>query len=413
MKTLSHKLIITKVPYVSKYATDDQTKTLSVLMNHKDCMEISCDIEEERSLIGNIYVGKVKNIVKNIDAAFVEIKKGVLCFLPLSEAEDAIFTNHKENQKITIGDELLVQVLKDGVKTKAPVVSSNLNFTGRYFVFTTKRKEELGVSNKLEAADRKRLQDFVRQKNDDGFGVIIRTNAKNASEEELNAEYAYLKEVHNKVVNFGVHKTVFSLLMQDEAPYIKQLRNISQDELGEIITDDKEIFEQAQEFLSKHQPADLDKLRFYEDESYSLWKLYGLENVLDDATRTRVWLKSGGYLVVEPTEALTVIDVNTGKYDGNKKVDATFKKINTEAAIETAKQLRLRNISGIIIIDFIDMKSEEDKQDVLNTLTQELKKDPVKAALVDMTKLNLAEVTRKKVKKSLREQLGSYDYHRN
>lgn len=413
MKTLSHKLIITKVPYVSKYAADDQTKTLSVLMNHKDCMEISCDIEEERSLIGNIYVGKVKNIVKNIDAAFVEIKKGVLCFLPLSEAEDAIFTNHKENQKITIGDELLVQVLKDGVKTKAPVVSSNLNFTGRYFVFTTKRKEELGVSNKLEAADRKRLQDFVRQKNDDGFGVIIRTNAKNASEEELNAEYAYLKEVHNKVVNFGVHKTVFSLLMQDEAPYIKQLRNISQDELGEIITDDKEIFEQAQEFLSKHQPADLDKLRFYEDESYSLWKLYGLETVLDDATRTRVWLKSGGYLVVEPTEALTVIDVNTGKYDGNKKVDATFKKINTEAAIETAKQLRLRNISGIIIIDFIDMKSEEDKQDVLNTLTQELKKDPVKAALVDMTKLNLAEVTRKKVKKSLREQLGSYDYHRN
>lgn len=413
MKTLSHKLIITKVPYVSRYAADDQTKTLSVLMNHKDCMEISCDIEEERSLIGNIYVGKVKNIVKNIDAAFVEIKKGVLCFLPLSEAEDAIFTNHKENQKITIGDELLVQVLKDGVKTKAPVVSSNLNFTGRYFVFTTKRKEELGVSNKLEAVDRKRLQDFVRQKNDDGFGVIIRTNAKNASEEELNAEYAYLKEVHNKVVNFGVHKTVFSLLMQDEAPYIKQLRNISQDELGEIITDDKEIFEQAQEFLSKHQPADLDKLRFYEDESYSLWKLYGLETVLDDATRTRVWLKSGGYLVVEPTEALTVIDVNTGKYDGNKKVDATFKKINTEAAIETAKQLRLRNISGIIIIDFIDMKSEEDKQDVLNTLTQELKKDPVKAALVDMTKLNLAEVTRKKVKKSLREQLGSYDYHRN
>ena len=413
MKILSHKLIITKVPYVSRYAADDQTKTLSVLMNHKDCMEISCDIEEERSLIGNIYVGKVKNIVKNIDAAFVEIKKGVLCFLPLSEAEDAIFTNSKDNKKLTIGDELLVQVLKDGVKTKAPVVSTNLNFTGRYFVFTTKRKEELGVSNKLESADRKRLQDFVRQKDDDDFGVIIRTNAKTATEKELDAEYAYLKEIHNKVVNFGVHKTVFSLLMQDEAPYIKQLRNIRQDELEEIITDDKKIYEQAREFLSKHQPGDLDKLRLYEDESYSLWKLYGLETVLDDATRTRVWLKSGGYLVVEPTEALTVIDVNTGKYDGNKKADATFKKINMEAAVETAKQLRLRNISGIIIIDFIDMKSEEDKQDVLNILTQELKKDSVKAALIDMTKLNLAEVTRKKVKKSLREQLGSYDYRRN
>ena len=413
MKILSHKLIITKVPYVSRYAADEQTKTLSVLMNHKECVEISCDIEEERSLIGNIYVGKVKNIVKNIDAAFVEIKKGVLCFLPLSEAEGAIFVTPKEQQKLVVGDELLVQVLKDGIKTKAPVVSTNLNFTGRYFVLTTKRKDELGISNKLGEEDRKRLFEYARKKEEDAFGMIVRTNAKNASEEELDAEFAYLKEVHDKVVNYGVHRSVFSLLMQDEAPYIKQLRNIRQDELEEIITDDKEIFDQAYEFLKAHQPADMDKLRFYDDASYSLWKLYGLETMLDDATRTRVWLKSGGYLVIEPTEALTVIDVNTGKYEGGKNADATFVKINQEAAVETAKQLRLRNISGIVIIDFIDMKTEADKLDVLSTLNRELKKDPVRATLVDMTKLNLAEVTRKKVKRSLREQLGNYDYRRN
>ena len=298
MKILSHKLIITKVPYVSRYAADEQTKTLSVLMNHKECVEISCDIEEERSLIGNIYVGKVKNIVKNIDAAFVEIKKGVLCFLPLSEAEGAIFVTPKEQQKLVVGDELLVQVLKDGIKTKAPVVSTNLNFTGRYFVLTTKRKNELGISNKLGEEDRKRLSEYARKKEEDAFGMIVRTNAKNASEEELDAEFAYLKEVHDKVVNYGVHRSVFSLLMQDEAPYIKQLRNIRQDELEEIITDDKEIFDQAYEFLKAHQPADMDKLRFYDDASYSLWKLYGLETMLDDATRTRVWLKSGGYLVI-------------------------------------------------------------------------------------------------------------------
>ena len=348
MKTLSHKLIITKVPYVSRYAADDQTKTLSVLMNHKECMEISCDIEEERSLIGNIYVGKVKNIVKNIDAAFVEIKKGVLCFLPLSEAEGAIFTTNKEHEKLVVGDELLVQVLKDGVKSKAPVVSTNLNFTGRYFVFTTKRKDELGISNKLGEEDRKRLQAYAAGKDDDAFGMIIRTNAKNATEDELNAEYEYLKEVHNKVVNFGVHKTVFSLLMQDEAPYIKQLRNIRQDELDEIITDDKNIYDEAYEFLAAHQPGDLDKLRLYDDPSYSLWNLYGLETLLDDATRTRVWLKSGGYLVIEPTEALTVIDVNTGKYEGNKNAEATFLKINQEAALETAKGIKERSGEGDI-----------------------------------------------------------------
>lgn len=413
MKKLSHKLIITKVPYVSRYAADEQTKTLSFLMNNKDCLEISCDIEEERSLIGNIYVGKVKNIVKNIDAAFVEIKKGVLCFLPLSEIEEAIFANNKKSKRLAAGDELLVQVLKDGVKTKAPVVSANLNFTGRYFVFTTKRKDELGLSNKLNAEERKRLQEYIQKKDADSFGIIVRTNAKNATEEELDKEYAYLKDVYENVVTYGVHKTAFSLLLEDEAPYIKQLRNIHQEELDEIITDDKAIYEQAHEFLNSHQPGDLDKLRFYEDESYSLWKLYGLETLLDDATRTRVWLKSGGYLVIEPTEALTVIDVNTGKYDGNKNAEATFLKINQEAAVETAKQLRLRNISGIIIIDFIDMKAEADKLEVLCTLNQELKKDPVKAALADMTKLNLAEVTRKKVKKTLREQLGTYDYRGN
>ena len=406
-------MIITKVPYVSRYAADEQTKTLSVLMNHKECVEISCDIEEERSLIGNIYVGKVKNIVKNIDAAFVEIKKGVLCFLPLSEAEGAIFVTPKEQQKLVVGDELLVQVLKDGVKSKAPVVSTNLNFTGRYFVFTTKRKDELGISNKLGEEDRKRLQAYASSKEDEDFGMIIRTNAKNATEDELDTEYEYLKSVHDKVVNFGVHKTVFSLLMQDEAPYIKQLRNIRQDELEEIITDDKNIYDEAYEFLAAHQPGDLEKLRLYDDPSYSLWNLYGLETLLDDATRTRVWLKSGGYLVIEPTEALTVIDVNTGKYEGNKNAEATFLKINQEAALETAKQLRLRNISGIVIIDFIDMKTEADKLEVLSTLNNALKRDPVKATLVDMTKLNLAEVTRKKVKRSLREQLGNYDYRRN
>lgn len=406
-------MIITKIPYVSRYASDDQTKTLSVYMDKKECIEISCDIAEERSLIGNIYVGKVKNIVKNIDAAFVEIKKDCLCFLPLSEVEDAVFVNAKSSKKLAVGDELIVQVLKDGIKTKAPVLSTNLNFTGKYFVLTSKRKEELGISNKLNAEERSRLEAYMEDKQDDDFGVILRTNAKNASKEELDREYEYLKGVYENVLQYGVHRTPFTLLVEDQPPYIKQLRNIRQDELTEILTDDQTIYDQAYEFLKFYQPEDLEKLRLYEDASYSLWKLYGMESILDDATRKRVWMKSGGYLVIEPTEALTVVDVNTGKYDGRKNVSQTFKKINAEAAAETARQLRLRNISGMILIDFIDMEMEEDKQEVLEILQRELKKDPVKSLFVDMTKLNLAEVTRKKTKKSLREQLGIYDYSRN
>ena len=405
MKTLSHKLIITKVPYVSRYAADEQTKTLSVLMNHKECVEISCDIEEERSLIGNIYVGKVKNIVKNIDAAFVEIKKGVLCFLPLSEAEGAIFVTPKEHDKLVVGDELLVQVLKDGVKTKAPVVSTNLNFTGRYFVLTTKRKNELGISNKLGEEDRKRLAEYASKKEDDAFGMILRTNAKNATEEELDAEFAYLKEVHDKVVNYGVHRSVFTLLMQDEAPYIKQLRNIRQDELEEIITDDKEIYDQAYEFLKAHQPADVEKLRFYEDASYSLWKLYGLETILDDATRTRVWLRSGGYLVIEPTEALTCIDVNTSKTEIHKKQEEAFLQINLEAAQEVCRQIRLRNLSGIIIADFINLSDKKNEAILMNELKQLASLDPVQLNVIDMTPLGLVELTRKRTYRPLHEQI--------
>ena len=176
-----------------------------------------------------------------------------------------------------------------------------------------------------------------------------------------------------------------------------------------IYTDEEDIFVEIQEKLPYLKEKGL--LKLYKDDMVSLATLYNFRGSLDKLVEKRVWLKSGANIIIEQLETMTVVDVNSGK--NLSKNETAILEINKEAAVEIARQLRLRNISGIIIVDFIDMASEDDKQEVLAALSQELKKDPVKATLVDMTKLNLAELTRKKVKKSLREQLGSYDYHRN
>ena len=172
------------------------------------------------------------------------------------------------------------------------------------------------------------------------------------------------------------------------------------------MTDCADIHRELNVYLTAHQPEDLPKLSFYEKAAPSLDSIYGLSKAFDEALKERVWLKSGGYLIIQPTEALTVVDVNTGKYTGKQKRSDTFLKINLEAARELARQLRLRNLSGIIVADFIDMEREEDKRALMAVLASELKQDPVKTTLVDMTPLGLVEITRKKVQKTLAEQVN-------
>ena len=176
--------------------------------------------------------------------------------------------------------------------------------------------------------------------------------------------------------------------------------------MEEILTDDPEIYGQIKEYLSVYQREDLEKLRLYSDPMVSLGKVYQLEKAMEEALSRHVWLRSGGYLVIDPTESMTVIDVNTGKYTGRKNLHDTIMKINLEAAGEISRQLRLRNLSGIIVVDFIDMESEEDKKLLLKTLSAYCLADPVKTTVVDITKLNLVEITRKKIRRPLYEQAG-------
>lgn len=381
-------------------------RILSALYEDGKAVELSCFEPGEEQLLGSIYIGKVKNIVKNIEAAFIEIEGGILCYYSLREKEDPIYIKEKKGSRLAPGDELLVQVSREAVKTKAPTVTCNLSFPGKYLVLTT-GKRQLGLSSKLSSEEKERLRELAEPFLTGEFGVIVRTNAARASREVLQEEFERLSRSCHRVLTAGKHQSCFSLVYREPPAYAAGIRNINKEQLTEIVTDDAGIYESLSRYLLEYQPEDREKLRFYEEESPSLNHFYGIGTALKAALSERVWLKSGAYLVIQPTEALTVIDVNTGKYDGHKKLRETFLKINLEAAGEIARQLRLRNLSGIIVADFIDMEEAGDREKLMEHLEQEIKKDPVKTVLVDMTPLGLVELTRKKVRKTLYEQICS------
>lgn len=353
------------------------------------------------SLLGNIYIGKVQKVVGNIGAAFIDIGPGQTGYYNLAERNAA--------GKLKAGDELVVQVSRDGVKTKAPVVTERLSFTGRYCVLTA-GKTGIGFSAKINDAGykarmRRQMEEALGE---DGktAGVIVRTNASFAKDREVLGELSSLLASWHRLMEEAGCRTCYSCICRALPGYIASIRDSYGGSLGEIITDVPEYYGQLKEYLEQYQMEDGGRLTFYEDQLLPLAKLYSLETALDKALSKNVWLKSGGYLVIEPTEAMTVIDVNTGKYSGKKKVQETILKINMEAADEIGKQLKLRNLSGIIMVDFIDMEKEEDRKALLAHLEQIVSRDPVKTTVVDMTRLNLVEITRKKVRKPLHEQIG-------
>lgn len=382
-----------------------QEKILTALKEDERIVELHLDEEQRSSLLGNIYIGRVSSIVKNIHAAFVEIGDGIQCYYSLSDNKDPIFIKKGNSRHLQIGDELLVQVCRENLKSKPPAVTSNLNFTGNYVVLTTENRT-IGFSAKLSKEEKRRLGEWMAPYADERFGCIVRTNAREVDQETFQAELTLLVGLYEEVMAKAHFRTCFSLLHRNNpTTWLSTLRDTYKAGLSGIITDDRELFEKIQSYLSQYQKEDLDKLCFYEDALLPLIKLYSLESALENALRERVWLKSGAYLIIQPTEALTVIDVNTGKFDGHKKQQDTFLKINLEAAKEISYQLRLRNLSGIIVVDFINMESSENRKLLMDEFASYLMRDPVKTTLVDMTALELVEITRKKLRKPLSEQV--------
>ncbi len=393
-KTLN-RLIITQM----------ENGILTALM--EDSRMIQMDMEEEgQSILGNIYVGKIKNIAKNINSAFVDIGNGRMAYYSLTDNWNHHFaaSGHKGSPKV--GDDIIVQISKEAVKTKDPVASANLSFTGRYCVLTCKKKQ-ISFSSKINSQPwKQKIRAVLEEKKEEDFGIIVRTNAWNVDVSVILEELEQLKKKYHSLMDAAMYRTSGSLLLEAEPSYIGRLRDTYTESMEEILTDDKEIFQKVSDYLSLHQPGDLKKLRLYSDPYVSLNKVYQLDKAVEETLSRHVWLRSGGYLVIEPTESMTVIDVNTGKYSGKKNLHDTIMMINLEAAQEISRQLRLRNLSGIIVVDFIDMDEEEDQRLLLKTFSAYCSTDPVKTTVVDITKLNLVEVTRKKIRKPFYEQMG-------
>ena len=382
MMTNRSQIVITKV----------QDKTILVSVHNDKLYDVLVENEENTSgNVGDIFVGKVQNVVDNIHAAFVEFEKNKVGFLPLSECQ---------GKTVKAGDEFVVQIKQAAVKTKQPVLTIFPEIAGRFAVVSTKSKTK-GVSKKITEEEKKKelykiLEDFC----EDPYGVILRTSAKAASEEEIRKECTGLLKQMHELMNYSEYKTRSSCLYREASFYLKYIRSLELSNFERIVTDLQSVYEELY-------PIYGDKVELYSDDSYSLDKLLGISTKLLKANEKKVWLKSGGNLVIEPTEALTVIDVNTGKaVDGRRNKETTFYKINCEAAIEAARQIRMRNLSGIILIDFIDMKEQEHVEELMQLLRMKLSEDKVKTVLVDITKLGLVEITRMKKNPPLREALS-------
>lgn len=404
-----NKLVITKIQkpvqeLSSKSCNSSRNFIVSAFFEKSVLKEINFDPIDETDILSNIYIGRVENIVQNIQAAFIEIEKGLKCYYSLEDNKNPFFTKKNGKSPLNIGDELLVQVSKEAIKTKAAVVTSNLNFKGKYFILTT-GIQKIGYSNKLDKIQKSKLQYLIKDFKLDSFGMIVRTNAQSATKEELEKEWNYLKSLCSDLLKKAPYRTCFSLLYQANPKYLEPLNSSYGNDIDEIITDDKNIYKELEEFLST-EPFFIEKLKFYNDKLLPLVKLYSIEKHMDAILKERVWLKSGAYIIIQPTEAFVSIDVNTGKFVGRKCLQETFLKINLEAAEEIAKQIRLRNLSGICVIDFIDLEREKDKKVLMNSFKKYLELDPVPIHLIGMSKLNLVELTRKKIRKSVYEQVS-------
>lgn len=354
---------------------------------------------QEEGILGNIYLARIKDIVPGIQAAFADISNEESVFLPLSKAEKLLLANRETDGSLKQGDEVVVQITGEAQKTKQPSASAVLSLTGQYCVcsyfghgirYSKKLSEEKKrkIRAVIEEADKK-----MRKK----FQFTIRTNAGMLTDfQPLISEMQTFVSFFENLTEIYRHRTCFTCFYQTEPEILLQVRKIPLSAYDEIVTDEPQVYSLLTE-KSGSKPV-----RLYQDSMLSLSKLYSIETHLEEALGKRVWLPCGGYLIIEPTEAMVVIDVNSGKTQIKRKyADTFYYKVNEEAAIEIARQLRLRNYSGMIMVDFINMEKKEDKERLLERLADCLKEDLVHTRLVDMTALGIVEITRKKVSKPL------------
>jgi ribonuclease E len=359
-----------------------------------------------RSMVGNVYLGRVQNVLPGMEAAFIDVGKGRNAVLYAGEVnyspEDLEGAPPRIEHVLKSGQSVLGQVTKDPIGGKGARLTSQISMPGRYLVLVP-NSEVTGISRRLPDEERKRLKLILRKIRPDGHGVIIRTAAEDADEEALAADLARLLEEWKAIEKKAKRAKAPAMLYEEPELTVRSVRDLFTDEeFRELVTDSPRVYQLVTQYLTGIAPDLLPKVRLHQGKLPVFEEFHVVEQIHKGLDR-KVWLPSGGYIVIDRTEAMTVIDVNTGKSVGKTNLEETVVNTNVEAAREVARQLRLRDIGGMIIIDFIDMLLEQNKRKVIDALREEMAKDKTRSQIFDISPLGLLEVTRKRVSGGLLE----------
>jgi ribonuclease G len=403
-------------------------ETRVALLENGVLVEMYLERNSDQGISGNIYKGRVVRVLPGMQAAFVDIELDKAAFLyvtdvhqdfddlelmmraqeddangiPSSEDEDILDLNtpFQIEDLLHEGQEVLVQVSKEPLGSKGARITSHISLPGRHLVLMP-MVDQVGVSRRIEnEAERRRLREIIQRIKPAGCGLIVRTASEGKGEAELRQDMDFLLKMWNNIQKRKATSPVPSLLHKDLDITLRVIRDLFTLDVERAVIDSEEEFREIQGFCETFMPQLKSSIELYDKEE-PLFDFFGIEMEISRALGRRVWLKSGGYIVIEMTEALTVIDVNTGRYVGKRNLEDTILKTNMEAVKEIAYQLRLRNIGGIIIIDFIDMEKESSREKVFQALIEALKKDKSKTNILKISELGLVEMTRKRTRESL------------
>lgn len=389
MSNINSKIVITQ--------ENNIIKTFLINDNNVERLFLSSN---SKFPIGTVVIARVQKVKKDLKAAFVELDKSTPAFLSFDDIDYKLIVNRTADNDIKENDAIIVMVSKEAVKTKPITVTCKLSIQGSYSVIHNDGSG-ITISSKIPADEKKKLFiDYYSCFSNSKYGIILRTNCKNADIEIVKQEISASLYELDRILSIGRSRTVYSILYSSVPPYIEQIRTINLLSYSSIFTDDQNIYESLINY------NDCKNIILYNDNKVSLKALYSLDKYYQQATARKINLKSGGFIIIDPCEAMTVIDVNSGKVQGKDK-DNIIDTVNIEAAEEIARQLILRNISGIIIIDFINYKDKQAFNRLSDIFKALIKEDPVKTSLIDITPLGLMEITRQKKYSSI------YDYINN
>lgn len=403
---MKQKLVIANMPI------DGKDAIVMVLYENDKAVEMYIRSGDKPSVLNNIYVGHVTKVAPGSGGVFINFDGEHEGYMPERKTKRAFYKTDKKTETIKAEDELLVLADTEPLKTKLTGLTAELSISGRYVVIST-GTDGIVFSSKLDKTEKDRIFECLN-KTEFEYGLIVRTAASEAAEEDIRKEAEMLEKKLDIIINNGKSRPYGTCLHKSGEIWTEKFRQCRADKLDCIVTDIPEIYEEFNGETSEYFGSDdetnsiKDKIRLYDDKMLALYKLYGLSSILDEALSEKVWLKSGGYIVIQQTEAFVCIDVNSGKADSKSKINGErFFELNCEAAEEAFRQIRLRQLSGTILIDFINMKDKKFEKDLLNIAKDLSKRDSGSTKIIDITSLGIMEVTRRKKISSLKEQICS------